>query len=261
MNDLIVANKSGLLSTSDNEIKIRLRIWVRKLFESDEEIRKVVINSVPAKSAKEPLTTLILDKVTEEARSSLSDILDELLNELEYQRTHSPSLYLIDSSTGKMVMRAGENTVYQPPDYIGEDGIKRRARPALHPGISVPLTMAAHESGKLQKALAKPGSAKSLQYATQPDSIMQIATEKLRSLGCEVDCVLDGKIEEIEIGREYYDPLQSSNSSFHRHVLFGSILAKRIAESIKPLATRCEIISVKLEQNSKQRWYKAVYKY
>ena len=261
-NDLLVKGIPSQIKVFEPEehSKSRLRIFLRRLFEADLNVREILIGAKPAKSAKNDLVQLLQDQIKEEDTHLLNELLDELLDELEQQRSSEPSLYLVDTKTGKTLLRLDTEAIYQPPDYIGEDGLKHRAKPILHPGISVPLTLAVHEKAKLQKALAKPGYQSALQYSTAPESIIQNAKSKLEKAGYTVGSVDGNQVETVEIGREYYDPLQSTGTTFHRHELFGAILAKRIIEKIGT-PQLCEILDITAEKNSKQRWYTVRFKH
>jgi hypothetical protein len=83
---------------------------------------------------------------------------------------------------------------------------------------------------------------------------------KLREMGYDVGPVENGIVEIIEIGREYYDPMQSRNDQFHRHSMFGALLAKKVADKMGSVR-KCELSPAMMERNSKQRWYKVTVKY
>lgn len=249
MSDIIRRDSDVLAQLEDT--KSSIRVWLRDLFESDSDIRHLLESTENVLDAKTSLLEILEGKSDD---SILEEVLNELLNELQQYKNSEPGLYLVDSKTGKSVMRLREGSIYQPPDYVGEDGIKRKAKPVLHPGISAPLTILVHEEGKLSEAKEKPGSLKSLTAIVDPDSIIRYAEIKLRELGYEVGSVDGGTVEEIEIGREYYDPLQSKNDQFHRHSAFGAILAKKVVDGMGN-THKCELLSIKSERNSKQRWY------
>ena len=242
--------KSNDLSISDAS-KPRTRLYLRKMFESDPETRKILEHSNPASDAKSELLKLL--EWSPSDGPTISEIVDELLEELEHQRKTEPGLLLIDESTGKTVMKLREGAIYHPPDYIGEDGIRRRAKPIVHPGIAAPLMMKVHEEGKLALAANNSSSAQSLKAITDPNSIIRQAEEKLREMGWDIGPIENGITEEIEIGREYYDPLQSKNDKFHRHQMFGDALARKIAARME--IKKCELSSIVSKKNSKQRWY------
>ena len=242
--------KSDDLSISEVS-KPRIRLYLRKMFESDPETRKILEQSNPASDAKSQLLKML--EWSPSDGPTIPEVMDELLDELEHQRKTKPGLLLIDEKTGKTVMKLREGAVYYPPDYVGEDGIQRRAKPIVHPGISAPLMMKIHEEGRMDLAVNNPSSIRSLQAITDPSSIIRRAEEKLRELGWDVGPIENGIAEEIEIGREYYDPLQSRNDKFHRHHMFGDALARKIADRME--AKKCELSSIVSKRNSKQRWY------
>jgi hypothetical protein len=248
MND-IIKRESDDLSISEVS-KPRIRLYLRKIFESDLETRKILEHSNPTSDAKSELLKLL--EWSPSDGPTIPEVMDELLNELEHQRKMEPGLLLIDEKTGKMVMKLREGAIYQPPDYIGEDGVKRKAKPIVHPGITAPLMMKVHEEGKMVLA-ANNSSAQSLKAITDPNSIIRQAEEKLREMGWDIGPIENGITEEIEIGREYYDPLQSKNDKFHRHQMFGDALACKIAARME--TKKCELSSIVSKSSSKQRWY------
>jgi len=246
------------ITLSKENAMSNVRIRVRDLFEIDPNIKKILSDAEnPSDVSASILEILKKEKLNE---SVLEEVLGELLGELDQYKNSEPGLYLVDSKTGKSVIKLREGAVYQPPDYIGEDGIKRRAKPILHPGISVPLTMLIHEEGRLSLAKEKPGSSKALTAVLDPTSIIREAEFRLQEMGYEIGPVNEGFVEKIEIGREYYDPLQSKNDQFHRHFAFGAILAKKIMSKMQDFE-KCELVSIESMKNSKQRWYEVSVKY
>jgi hypothetical protein len=262
MSDLVRSGSQTLANINEPEDRriSRIRIWLRKQFEEEQNVREILLASFPAQAAKQHLIDYLGEQIQEKLwnQEFFHQILDELLAELEEQRSAEPSLYLVDANTGKSIMRLREEAIYQPPDYIGEDGIQRRAKPVLHPGISVPLTMRAHNEGRLAKASANPNSASALLAIREPNSIIEAAIPHLQQMGYEVGPLDSGEPEEVEVGREFYDPLQSQNVMFHRHAAFGAILARRIAERMGE-AKKCDILRAVSEKNSKQRWVRVTF--
>lgn len=257
MSDELARRASAALAAAEDESKSRLRKWVRSLFESDANVREVLLEAKPASSARVHLQEMLSDRVRESDGPVLLDVIDELLGELDRQRADEPGLYLVDGRTGKSLMRLREEGIYQPPDYVGEDGVRRRAKPVLHPGIAAPMAMAAHEGGRLEEALARPGSAAALAFARDPGTVAAAAEAALVAMGYEPG-PRDGSLPvegEAEVGREYYDPLQSLNDSFHRHSAFGAALARKVAEAMRSSASRrFEILEPVQMRSSKQRW-------
>lgn len=254
MSDIKVKESDQLVV--DDEEKSKTRIWLRDVFESNSEIRQILEKSNSAIDSKQ----LVINALGETINQHVPEILDELLLELEHFKTQEPGLYLINSETGKPVIKLPKGAIYQPSDYIGEDGVKRKSKPILHPGISVPLVIMKNEEAKLQSATSDPNSARALIAILDPNSIIRGAKIRLQHLGYEIGPVEDGEIQEFIIGKEHFDPLQSKNNQFHRHSVFASVLAKRIIDMIGK-TTKCEFVSITQEKNSKQRWYKVIVKF
>jgi len=259
--DALARAPGSALAREEDGSRSRVRLWLRGLFEGDANVREIILAASPAAGAKEHLTQMLEGSVAPGSEAHLSPVLDELLAELEEQRREEPGLYLVDGKTGKAMMRLQGEAIYQPPDYVGEDGIRRRARPVLHPGIAAPMTMAAFEKGRLEEASSRPEAAMALRVIHDPGSMVRAAEARLVELGYEVGQVDGGISDEVEVGREYYDPLQSQNDSFHRHSVFGAALASKVAGKMGRLSRRCEIMPPVPERNSKQRWYRVAFRH
>lgn len=246
------ASGPQLVEIEENVIS-RYLLQLRQRLQSDEELSRQVARCDPARTAKgilvasygpeKPGTGYLLEKAAE-----------ILLDELEDQRSQDPSLYLVSGVTGRAVMPISDKDIYNPPDYVGEDGEVHKARPVLHPAISSSLTLAAHEAAK-QSSLVKSGAGKlAFAHLTDPDRIVQLTKEKL-SGKVEFEDFDDGPWEEIVFGKENdVDFSQAVNPQFHRVELFSSVLSQKILELCKD-GKRCEIGKVSLHSGTRQKWY------
>jgi len=271
-----MTNEKGLTKASQNAIEVRddreellsyLRM-VRRELEENPEARETVAAADPASSASEELLRIlsvsrsgrsfpVLREGTEEL---LAKAVGQVLAELEVQRKGPKSLYLVDETTGKSVMALPEEAIYQPPDYVGEDGELRKAKPIVHPGLSSSLAMKRAENWRLGKvsalAEANPMLKKAFEHLTEPEKMVVLASEKLRREGFIPSDLGDGEPEEtIEFGRESVAVMfQSPNPGFHRAHVFADSIARRVADLCNP-GSEVRLGTIKERNNGKQRWY------
>lgn len=234
---------------------------IRKALEEDSTAREVAAEAKPAISAKAKLIDYLMFRI---ARTETSDLFEKaveyILLELDRIREKGEnSLYLVDGETGRNLIPMGPNSIYQPPDFIGEDGKVHKARPIVHPGISSSLALAhaqAHRMESLRiKAEIDPDSRLALQHVLTPDSILKAATIRLEALGVVIGDVLNGEEEEIRFGHEHVENVhQSLNPRFHRSALLSEILTRRIFEKFG-VGSRIEFLSVKQDGNNKRKWH------
>ena len=85
----------------------------------------------------------------------------------------------------------------------------------------------------------------------------------LEHLGYEIGECPNGLTQTYEIGHEKEEGVfQSSNLAFHRYKMFGSILAKKIADYMRENNLRkCEIGVPKLVRGGKFRYYSVEVKF
>ncbi len=252
-NELSIARSEGSVELvkdlEENIISDYLLIFRREL-EENEQVKKIVIDSNPAISAKEKILPLLLGFSKFGTEDLLEQAIVILLEELDAFRLKKPSLYLVDEKSGRTVSALAKEMIFTPPDYIGEDGVTRTSRSMIHPALSSALGLKRYEESRLSK-LPK---TLTFQHMHDPDQILIVANRLLKSNGIEKP-TSETKEEVIEIGREHYDAdFQSANNAFHRFNMFGILLAKKLMVMVGDKAS-CELKSIKLKKNSKHRWF------
>ena len=243
---------------------------VRDELESNQEARDLVSKAFPASGSKEELVRILSTArpgrdypVPKPGTEDLFEAaVDRVLAELEKQRGLPPALYIVDRDTGDVVMPLPAGGVYQPPDYIGEDGKTHKARPVVHPGITSSLAVARAEEFRKGKALAGVKddlvAKKAYEHLEDPRQIAAGAADRLRSMGVEVsDLPAGGEPEDVvEFGREHVNGVfQSPNLSFHRSAMFADLLANKLMRLCGP-GGGVLLGELSRRDNGKQCWYK-----
>ncbi len=264
--DEISKAASSLATSGEDRQKIEERIVGRYLlrlrheFTNNAVIVETLKNAEDLQSIKEYLLQELKIEPLGGTEGFLAKALDLILQELQIQRNSLPSEYLIDKDTGKAIMAITPDMVYQPPDYVGEDGLVHKARPILHPKISSGLAMRTQEternSALFKRASESPLHAMALTHITDPDSMLRMAEERLAKHGFVVGDVPDhAQSEEFEFGSEMIDAeFQSLNPSFHRACSYAAILATKIAKKF-PMSGEIKMGPAQLKKTAKQRWY------
>lgn len=234
-----------------------LRLYLlrlRKLFQEDEDI-KHAITIEDKEERRKQILTFVLKIANPGTEDVLEEAINILLNEYEKMKLVPYQQYLIDEQTGMAIMPLTKDSLFQPPDYIGEDGKKHKAQIIVHPGISSAIGLAMQERSKIAAAITKGGP--EFEHLKDPSSIIKITKELLESEGFEIGACPNGFIQIYEIGHEHEEGVfQSLNKSFHRYELFGKILAKKIIHDMKNKGiSRCELGIPQLMKNNKHRWY------
>lgn len=241
---------------------------VRRELEENPEARDTVAAAEPATSAADELFRIlsstrpgreipVLKPGTEEI---LGRAVAQVLAELEVQRKGPRGLYLVDESTGRSVMALPEDAIYQPPDYVGEDGELRKAMPIVHPGLSSSLALKRTEEWKVKTAVERaeknPALRGTYEHLTDPERMAAIAADRLRALGVMASGLGDeDPEEEVEFGREHVGGVfQSPNPGFHRLHTFAGSIVRRVMEKCGP-GSEVRLGRVKEKSNGKQRWY------
>jgi hypothetical protein len=254
---LAVARSNGNLSAVPESYQEVLRLYLlrlRKLFQEDEGVRAAVLLD-----SEEERRKRILELTAKTANPGTEDVyekvVDLLLEEYDRMKLAPHQQYIVDGRTGLTIAPLTEESLFTPPDYIGEDGEKHKAQTIVHPGISSALGLALQERSRIETAIAKGGPA--FEHLKDPYSITEAAKKILEHLGYEICKCSGGFMQTYEIGYEKEEGIfQSSNPSFHRYRMFGSILAKKISDFMKlNNYQKCEIGSIKLNRTGKQRYY------
>lgn len=232
---------------------------LRRSLDEDITARRWASEAEPAVSAK----GAIADRFWDQARPGSEDVFERaveiLLSELDEARKRPPSLYLVDHQTGRAVVPITEETVFQPPDYVGEDGLTYKARPVVHPAITSALALARQEEAKKRRLLAKaadPASKHAFAHVSGPEGIVQSAIVRLAAIGISVmDDMGEESTHEVEFGRESSDGTdQSPNLMFHRQNSFGAVLALKVVKLCGPGGS-CRFGTPREAKNSRQKWY------
>jgi hypothetical protein len=232
---------------------------LRREFEGNETAREILESSVPAASAKEMIVEALSHLAREESKDVFEKAVAFVLEELDRLRKQPPSLYIVDTKTGRSAIPLGENGIYQPPDFVDEGGNLRRARPIVHPGISSSLALAeaaANRMAEVEEAAASSPLAKmAFEHLTDQDSVARTANEFLRKSG--VGACEDGEEILIEFGHESVaGPLQSPNVAFHRRELLGRILTNKVIEKLCGPG-EASVVEVSKGGGAKRQWWKA----
>lgn len=236
-------------------VRARVRMSLRAEFETDAVREAFEAPGDPAPRLRQ----LLAAHSVHGAEDVFEDSITELVSEVAAMRLMPPSMYLVDQSTGRAVIPFRNDMVYQPPDYVGLDGVTRPARPVLHPGVAAPLTEAAHERGVEAAMLAAPGP--STEHLSDAQSIVRHAREALLAAGYDDAGAPDGPCREAEVGREPLESArQASGSAVWRARMFGAALAKRVAATMDESGSRgFRLGEAVRERNSRRTWYSVTY--
>lgn len=241
------AQGSELVLEARETAKARLRMAVREELETDAA-RAAFAEADP----RPALRTLCAAHMAPGAEGEFEEVIGELVDEARTLAKLPPSLYLVDHSTGKAVMPFRADMVYQPPDYVDEDGVTRPARPILHPGVAAPLTELVHESAASKRALLTAAGAGS-EHMSDPQSIAAHAREVLESRGYKFVQGNAGPPVRVSVGRE---SLGEPRLTMHRSRMFGTVLASRIEGHMSGGRT-FNIGDITPAKNSSYSWFEA----
>lgn len=241
---------------------------IRLLVNSREDVgallRESMAHADPASSAKGPVTEILT--AANVPASGTEDIfakaVDVILEELEEQRKSGAKRWIVDERTGRAIAPLTLETIYQPPDYVGEDGKLHKAAPKLHPSIAVGLAetwIKAERDDKIAALAADPIRGRAYRHLTDPQRIADLARIRLREAGVKVldpdSSLSDGSETVVEFGRENVEAdLQSVNESFHRTANYAAVLATKVVKLCPPGAT-CTIGKVETKTGPKERWF------
>jgi hypothetical protein len=248
-----------LAKTLEKKITASYLMSIRNAFETDSKVRQTLSKQCKAEELFEEIKNDLADL----SKPGSEDIFEKsvmiILKELDTLRTKSHNAWVVSTTTGKLVCPLNEELVFQPPDFINEDGVLTKARPTVHPAITSALALAEQETNKkelLATLLDRPDTKLAAAHLLGPETILKRVTNKLSESGVDVcDAPFDGIITEIEFGREQLDGLsQSPNYKFHRIQMFTVTLFKKIV-ALCINTKKCHISVPKECKNSKQRWY------
>lgn len=261
---LVTARSFGnrvMISVAERDVCNRYRMELRYRFETDPKVLELVSGEKKAAECRDQILEVLKDSCRPGIEDLFIKIVDELILELDNLKKLPSSMYIVDGNTGKLITSLDNKSVVQPPDFIGEDGSIKKARPIVHPGISSTLALKVQEEHvdliTLSRAEASgPLGKMALEHKRDPISIINVAKEFLELNGVIVGKIKSGTSTEvsIEIGREPLNNLQQSpNFSFHRFRLFGELLGKKILDICSN--GTCELREPVFKSNSKFQWY------
>ena len=158
---LVASRDSGNLAESSESFQKVLRLYLlrlRALFQEDQDIKDAVLIE-----DKEERRKQVLELVLKTANPGTKDVCkkasDLLLEEYDKMKLVPHQQYLIDGRTGLTIAPLTEESLFTPPDYIGEDGQKHKSQTIVHPGITSALGLALQERSRIETAIAKGGLA------------------------------------------------------------------------------------------------------
>lgn len=266
----IFAAASSALAETEAGTKASYLVQVRRELEENPEAREMVAEARPASGAKGELVRILSasrpGREYPVPKPGTEDLLeaavDQVLAELEKQRAAPAALYVVDGGTGEVVMPLPEGGVYQPPDYVGEDGELHKSKPVVHPGITSSLALARAEKSRVEQALEKasddPVARKAIEHLTEPQKMVLDARSRLMESGVTVSELPAGEDPEVtvEFGREHVNGVfQSPNLSFHRSSLFARSLADKVLQ-LCGSGGEARLGELKRVDNGKQSWYR-----
>lgn len=250
-----VLGDEKLVARVEEAITTRYRREIRASFETNENVVAILTNAGDPKSVQGEVSAALSSMIREGTEYLFDQILGELLDELVQLKKNSPSLYLVDEASGKLIIPLRQGAVYQPPPYKDDEGNLHKSKPILHPGISAPLAESKAGADREAAALANPSLV--YDHLRSPEAIVERAKEKLQEMGFDTTKAASGSPDTVAFGREYHDgALQSPNPMFHRVEAFGGALARQVARLLQERQVLgCGLSRPVLKQNSKWRWY------
>lgn len=242
----------------------RIRSLVGSNSETGWHLQEVMKHAVPALSAKEAVTEILLraEAVSEGTEDIFHEAVTVLLEELEEQRKVGAKRWIVDETTGRAIVPLTPETIYQPPEWTDEEGRVHKPLPRLHPDIAIGLAEArvkAEKNAKILALAADPVRGRSYRHLSDPQSIAELARHRLREAGVRVmdagSELGEGEDSVVEFGRENVEAdLQSTNESFHRTANYAASLAVKVQKLLKPGAT-CYLGEVSIVTSPKERWF------
>ena len=260
--ELVKTRDAGLVIADDllQKAEAKYLIDIRQRLQSDQKINKMAADAFPAISALIPLADEMRDLVKEGSEDIFLSMLEYILNELDELRKEKPASYLIDDRTGKIVAPIEEDTIIRPDPIVDENGIVQVQNPYVNPilAASIALDAAAKERDtKIQRLAADPINGLAYKHLTEPDRIIELAKERLRTFGITIldEPNSEKEKETIEFGREITEAdHQAPNIRYHRLSVYSAVLATIISKKCEKGGI-CWISPIQKKMNSKQRWY------
>jgi hypothetical protein len=186
-----------------------------------------------------------------------------IADEYKYQK-ENPGLYIIDTDTGRAIIKADESSFYRPQDWTDENGNIHHPGLIIHPGISSSLGLKKYEDEKrnnqkelaLDKISKNPALKSTFEHMLNPVSIIDYTKSVLLEMGVKIEKLTDNAIDDvIEVGKEHIDgEYQSMNMNFHRAHMYGALVAKKLMLKYDDIIS-CDVIEVTENSNTKHKWF------
>jgi hypothetical protein len=235
---LVVTRDSGVVPAPELLASVRAKylLSLRERLQKDETIKAVVTASVPATDAFAFVEGAAWELVREGTEDVYRDAIMFLLAELDELRKGADQAYVVDTSTGEIVAPLTKEAIYQPPDYVDEQGITRPAKPVLDPQLAAFLIMksaADAREAEVRRKAEDPVRGRAYLHLTRPQMIAELAEQRLAESGMrrvkdEAD-LKDCELTLLEFGQEANEAdLQSTNPFYHRLWSYSAILASRV---------------------------------
>jgi hypothetical protein len=258
--ELVKIRDAGLVITDDLSQKAEAKylLSIRQRLQSDPIVNEMAVNASPAINALIPLADEMRNLIIEGSEDIFLSMLEYVLNELDELRKSKPANYLVDDRTGKIVAPIEEDTIIRPDPIVDENGMVQIQNPYINPilAASIALDTAAKErDAKIQKLAADPVNGLAYRHLTEPDRIIELAKERLRSFGVIISDEPSSEKEIIEFGRETIEAdNQAPNTRYHRLSVYSAVLATILSKKCEKGGV-CWISQIQKKMNSKQRWY------
>lgn len=258
--ELVKIRDAGLVIADDllQKAEAKYLIDIRHQLQSNPKINRIAAEAFPAISALIPLADEMRDLIKEGSEDIFLSMLEYVLNELDELRKSKPANYLVDDRTGKIVAPIEEDTIIRPDPTVDENGIVQVQNPYINPilAASIALDTAAKErDAKIKKLAADPVNGLAYRHLTEPDRIVELAKERLRTFGITILDEPNSEKEIIEFGKETTEAdHQAPNIRYHRLSVYSAVLATVISRKCEKGGI-CWIGPIQKKMNSKQRWY------
>ncbi len=252
--DAIVPSKDtspGITRWEEERDFAKVLMLLRRDFETNESVRECLTANTREEKRQGILHFTSHYAFGHGGVRVLERAVDYILDELERMVAAGHGQYLVDTTTGMPVGPMTKDMVYQQPDFVNEAGVLVKGKKVVNPTVAAALGLARQEQHRTELALQSAGGSLAFEHLRDPESILRIAREELDRLQIPESEL--GEEVKLEVGREQSDGVfQSPNRSFHRHELYGRVLARRV---VTAGYTECSLIDLQKKQDSKSRWF------
>jgi len=263
--ELAVAREAGVEVREElvREVRARYLMGLRAIMQGSPNVVAVLSASYPATEAFDFLGEQGAHMVVSGTVDVYRDAVMFVLAELDELRKGGDQAYVVDTSTGEIVAPLTKEMVLVPPPYLDEQGIERPSKPVLNPEVAMGLILksaAESQAADVRRRAAHPVTGRAYLHLTDPDRIVEIATQRLRDSGLSLDPDLEEDVVTLEFGRESEEAdLQSTNPFYHRLWSYSNVLSTRVMR-MAGTAGRFWIGPVRQERDGEHRWYSVLVK-